>query len=548
MSFIIVVLFSCITAFYISYNITDGDAASELVLGKLLATQNRIITTDWFYSSEIRFFNTNLVYMPLFKIFDDWHLVRFISVLIFQAMLVASYYYLSRRMKMSTNAFFLSASLLLLPMTDIYGRFVLYHNYYSPCFIFGFLIVGLYLSLLEPKEHKYFRQALRLIALLALAFISCLNGFRQLPSTLLPLFLTALFIQMKNRRTPERSAARTGKPVWLAGLVLAAGIAGLYVYTLILPRYCSSESVIHSTVKLLSAANLRRLLLDYLNLFGYQESTAPFSLGGLITLCGAVGAAIMLFLPLVVLFSREKLTATRLVALLYPISMIQMTVLFLLVSGYENYVRYYLQTFIWIIPFLGILLDRQGVSPHMITGKQVLALLVSLFFIISGTYFHLYYHGFYHQIPDVTSGVNTDIYSVDRLQPAVDFLEEDGYDVGYATHWNANIITEMTNGRIPMISIIRVFPEYFYLYRDWLTNKQYRERSFVEDQNIFLLLTREEADVFSGSELAALSIPVYEDAHYIVFTFDFSTEVWDYLLEQAKRINQTSVLDQLYRR
>lgn len=543
--FIIIALASCFTAYHFTFHITDSDAASELVLGKILADENIIITTDWFYSSEIRFFNTNLVYMPLFKIIDDWQTLRFVSSLIFQALLVGSYFYLSRRMKLSANAFFLSASLMLLPLSDIYGRFALYQNFYVPCFIYGFMIAGLYLSFWQHGGQKRHWQALRLAAMLALALMSCLNGFRQLPSTMLPLLLTALFVKLRDRSAPEGSSAFRWKHVWLAGLICAAGLAGLLIHTLLLPRYGGAESFQTPVMALISADNIRGLLTDYLTLFGYREGGRLFSLGGLIALGGAAAAVLMLVFSLATLFKREKPGTAAFAATMYPVSMILTTVIFVLISGYENYARYYMQAFIWIYPFLGVMLDWRGVTPRTITLKQALIALTCLLMAVSGVNMHLYYHNAGDQTASTLSGVSTDIHEADRLRPVVDFLEEDGYEVGYATHWNANIITEMTDGRIPMITIIRVYPEFFYTYRDWMTNKQNRELSFVEDKYVFLLLTRDEADIFSGSELAAFAIPVYTDENFTVFTFDFSTEVWDYLLEEAKAMNQTSVLAQL---
>ena len=178
--FIFVVLFSCYTAYYFAYHITDSDAARELELGKLLADENKLVTSNWYYSTEIRFFGTNLVYMPLFKILQNWPLIRFLSIIIFQLLLLISYLYFSRCVKLSWRAYFISAALLLLPTGVVYGRIVLYQNYYIPCLVYGFLIAGLSLAILEHHgQHKRMRQGLRVAAMIVLSFISCLNGFRQ---------------------------------------------------------------------------------------------------------------------------------------------------------------------------------------------------------------------------------------------------------------------------------------------------------------------------------------------------------------------------------
>ena len=97
---------------YLTYktagNLLDSDASSELVLARLLADTNQILSRDWFYSTELRVLNTQLIYMPLFKIFSDWKLVRFFGALLLQAILVLSYYFLSRQAGFSRNVFFLT--------------------------------------------------------------------------------------------------------------------------------------------------------------------------------------------------------------------------------------------------------------------------------------------------------------------------------------------------------------------------------------------------------------------------------------------------------
>jgi len=72
-----------------------------------------------------------------------------------------------------------------------------------------------------------------------------------------------------------------------------------------------------------------------------------------------------------------------------------------------------------------------------------------------------------------------------------------------------------------------------------------REESVVEDKNVFLLLSQNETGVFGSSELALYAIPTYSDEYFQIYEFDFSTEIWEYLLQEAEYYNQQSVLDQL---
>lgn len=50
-----------------------------LVFAKFLAGENKFISSNWNYSTELRVIQTQLVMMPLFKIFSDWHTIRVVG-------------------------------------------------------------------------------------------------------------------------------------------------------------------------------------------------------------------------------------------------------------------------------------------------------------------------------------------------------------------------------------------------------------------------------------------------------------------------------------
>ena len=48
-------------------NNIDADNSSEMVLAKLLAEEKTFLSTNWFYSTELRVLNTQLVLSMLFR-------------------------------------------------------------------------------------------------------------------------------------------------------------------------------------------------------------------------------------------------------------------------------------------------------------------------------------------------------------------------------------------------------------------------------------------------------------------------------------------------
>ena len=60
-------------------NRLDADMASEQLLANLLAQEGGVMSTNWYYSTELRVLNTQLVMAPLFRLFTSWHTVRVVG-------------------------------------------------------------------------------------------------------------------------------------------------------------------------------------------------------------------------------------------------------------------------------------------------------------------------------------------------------------------------------------------------------------------------------------------------------------------------------------
>lgn len=141
--FVLSVVFSIVVTYFVTKRCLDADASSELVLAQHLAKTGQILSTDWIYSTELRVFNTQLIYAPLFLLFNNWHLIRFFGSVIMQGILVLCFYLFTRMININRKVFYLSSALFLLPISVCWGRIVLYHCYYIPHIAISLLVVGL---------------------------------------------------------------------------------------------------------------------------------------------------------------------------------------------------------------------------------------------------------------------------------------------------------------------------------------------------------------------------------------------------------------------
>ena len=75
------VVYCCFYIFNID-DILDSDISSEMVLGELLSKEHGIISPNWFYSTEIRVLNNQIVFSILLTLFHSYHIARVLSGII----------------------------------------------------------------------------------------------------------------------------------------------------------------------------------------------------------------------------------------------------------------------------------------------------------------------------------------------------------------------------------------------------------------------------------------------------------------------------------
>ncbi len=81
-------------------NRLDADMASEQLLANLLAQEGGVMSTNWYYSTELRVLNTQLVMAPLFRLFTSWHAVRVVGSVVLILLYLAAWFWFGRSAKL----------------------------------------------------------------------------------------------------------------------------------------------------------------------------------------------------------------------------------------------------------------------------------------------------------------------------------------------------------------------------------------------------------------------------------------------------------------
>lgn len=475
-----------------SSNIINSDMSAELVLGRELANTNRIFTTQWYYSTEVRIFYTQIISMILFHFISSWSLVRALTNGIFMLGLLAAYLFAVRPMNLKKKARYLSSMFLFIPYSLEYAGIVQIGNSYMPHFIVVFVGIGLLLRLLEKNNR------LLLGLLVGISFYAGLCGIRYLTILALPMGLAAILKMIINNR-PENVKA----PI----LGLISCVCGVLVNQKIFPLFLSvgGQNALQmnefSSQGILGTADY--LLVSILRLFGYRDLEYLGSLNGIASLCAIVMmVAFGIIIGKMICRYPDMDEKKQMFFLFFAMSMFVNTFIFMFVAG-TFAPRFYMPVLILLAPCIAIYLDLEDYGKHIFSRLVLIALLVAM----------------------NLSGIGTSVFCKNStinepFRQVVKYLEEEGLTFGVTTFWNTGVINELTDGRIECIN---VKDENLLEFCGWLTFKKYQNKQTWQNiacDRIFLLLDDDVYEAHREDEMLLDGQLVYDDCGYVIFTYE----------------------------
>ncbi|MCR5774862.1 MAG: hypothetical protein K6G42_07220 [Lachnospiraceae bacterium] len=460
------------------YRFLNSDDASELALARILASQHKILTKDWIYASELRVLNTNLIFAPMFYLFRSWSMVRAVGGSIMLLIYVASYICIPYAWKYNTRWFYVTAFILIMPFSNPWQFFGLKMYYLPHVFIsfVSFAILGLIHNSGKKKRIIIYSAVLAM-----LAFVAGLGGARSVEYTYAPLLLTALIALVF-----DKGSLRLVKASAIAAVMSAAGYL---VNDRILSGIYSFHSYANVSFIRFTFEKLEWVIDCILTALGYSIGEYFISFGGI---CNAMSFVMMiLFLaafPMLLKKRKEMSEVQRYMYYFASITFVLNTFLMMVGQNNEYADRFIAIGMVPTMMFIDLVYRMYAEKTDL---KALYAVLVMVFFLAIGA------NGYLNLLKTAGNG--------ERLG-YINYLKENGYDYGYATFWNANITTEMSDGAINMTSLDPNAEELVVFY--WLT-----DRRLIEEKHdkAFLVLTSEELDMYEGGE------PIYRDEYFSVF-------------------------------
>lgn len=490
------------------YDMINSDLASELILAKDLADKGKfVLDSEWIYSTEIRVLNTQLIFSLLFRFINNWALVLLLGTIILDTFLLICIYFLCCQIDMK-QYFPLIGGIFMCPISDDYLNIVLGGVYYIPHICISIISLSLLIKLyFEKSKYKY----VYLIILLGLSMLTGMGGLRQILVFYIPSFMAIVvwivINQVKGKNFENKNSniisSATEKFIILSTVGM---LFGAFVGYCINKYYLSKHYTFfhYETIRWtdFSLDRMVQTINGLLHSLGFRNSFEVFSIETVGNVSAIIVAVLLLFSIWNILISKncdisKKTFGKKIVVLYFTCACIAIIALY----GWTDmsYVdRYNLPIIVWFSIIIAFFFD--SIQYRKIKTYVWILFSSCCLFMAMGTYKRF-----------------GQVYDNSERDTIAQFLVENEYYNGYATFWNGNIFTALSNGRID-VWVTTFEPDYISDMFSWLQKKEHMTTE--PDGKIFFITTVEEQQM----DILYARLPednlIYQTQNYKIYGFD----------------------------
>lgn len=510
----------------------DSDMAAEMIFSKLLAEEGRLIATpDWYYSTEFRVLYTQLIMVPLHHIFSDWHMIRVITNIIFYLMMLGSFFFACKPLKIKRHNLYLCALALLIPVSEAVMTHLQMGNTYMPHVILCFCVMGLYLRLSVKDCEGRKKQAVYAVLFGILCVILGISGVRYLLDVLVPLMLTAVVYTAGSReftrlrKNPSKELfwsllhSERIRYLWVSVGAIVSGGIGYLINALYISRIYQFQT--YDTTNFISIHDgvfgdrVQNMIGQLLQMFGYIENKAFLSLRGIITILSFVMIFVLGYVWVKCMtYRKEKREGQsgqteeehrEFIVLFSGVSLF--VHLFVFVFTTSTMVdRYFIPIVIFFLMTLAVYMEWEALDFDRVAVCLILGGCLTLAGVKT-------YYSF------ISNDKNEN-----RFEMA-EYLVSEGYTFGYASYWNSNIMTEVSDGRLEMANLWSLESLGDFKWSSKVSSYAPKEGK------LFLIVGRDELYAAEQAGMLEKQEVIFENEEFIVLHFDSQQDFLDYRQE-----------------
>ena len=470
----------------------NSDMSSELLLGSILSKQHRFLTDQWFYSTELRVLNTQIIYRLIFAFSNNWRIVRCVSTGFMIVILLISFYYLMNQLGCKKSVPFL-APLLIWDYSNEYCEIVAKAPFYLPHICISFLTVGMICQCVRSVKKSQKRLLIFLMAVLAL--LAGLGGPRQIVVLYLPILISSVICFVIEKGV----AFEKTQYMILCAVNFIFSVAGYFINVQILSKkYQFMNYDIH--YKDFSLESLVEAFNGILRVLGYSDGKI-FSFSTVLNGCMLL-VIIMMAVSIYTGTARKGKTSyfDRLLSL-YLLCALVIFISLYAFTDMDYTDRYNLPILIFVIPVIAV--NMREIHCNQKVKKCICAFVISLVYVCG-----------VHHLYELTFEDRTV-----QIREVTGYLLDKNVVNGYATFWNGNVMTELSNGEIEVwvtSSIEDLLRRNDNIFK-WLQLTDHMDRK--PEGKIFVLLTEEEYAT-CPKELLAQEEVAFSNTNYRLYIFN----------------------------
>ena len=427
-------LFAILVYALIGRHNVNADIASEMVLADLLNREGGFLSANWYYSTELRVISPVPVYQLALRIFPgNWHMARTLSLAILLAAFAASAVYMGRGAGCVVPVIYAAAACML-PVSEVHRFLFTGGGFYTMYVTVAFLLIGRVLRMARPRGRGHGLWQITLLSLLC-----GLTGVRMPMIVGLPLFLAGaldVWDALREADTLRGALSDVRTPVALgAGVGLAAMLAGYVINSRVLSEIYHFESFGGMEMESLNLPRLGDQIQYLMNFFGLSEGIPLLSMGGIVDMmtvcvCVLMGVAVYKLMK-----RRAELDGGVRLLVYFAVFAVALGMFLNLVTGTtENRyaVGYYMAGTFMMVVLVMLLLYTMRCRMAWLRTAAMLAV-VGVFVLQSTAFVRSYMR-----------------WEENEHEAAAAWLTENGYTQGFASFWNGNILTELSDGELDM--------------------------------------------------------------------------------------------------
>lgn len=491
----------------------DSDMASEMVLADLLNNEGGIFSKNWGYSTEIRVFFLQVVYRITLLIFPhNWYAAHMLGQAIWMLLLIFSVLFAGRSLGLKGGGVW-AAGAMACPFGMWYFWYGAFGGFYVPHMILLLVSFGLAVRFAMGRGQKKAVQAVLLALLAGVSFISGLGSIKGILAIYLPMAAAAvILVLLQVHREPQKLPVSGLRYLVCGGLSTAFAGAGYLINSTLLAANYTFRAHNDRLWGSLDFSALLQNWLDFLSLLGFPgfnvvgdlETELPlFSLYGVLGALGLVlaAAAVIALISLAVRWAALGEKGLMLLLTLGGTCLVQGAV-FAFTTGSDRANPSY-----WLTPLPLLILAMQLAwekAPFRFRYARE-ACAVAFIVCVSGC-----------SVAAVHDFFAVRIRATPELQPAVQWLADNGYTTGYASWWNCNVATEWTNGQLDM----RVVDGYTLDVTETHIWLEHLDHDRPPEGRVFLLVSAQELWGSHKESLRNENNVYWDENDYLIMAYD----------------------------